>query len=76
MDTHGSHDPLVEVAPLGSDNRYRLVRFKGHDWEPVDRQEFRAEAARLFPGLDLEDSEQVEWQDHPWEWPNWHPGEA
>ncbi|MDH6121149.1 hypothetical protein [Kitasatospora sp. GAS204B] len=76
MNANESHEPLIEIAAMSSDSRYRLVRFKGHLWEPVDQQEFRAEATRLFPQIDLADPEQVEWQDHPWEWPTWHPGEA
>ncbi|MFI9273259.1 hypothetical protein ACIGXM_21425 [Kitasatospora sp. NPDC052896] len=69
-------EPLIEVAEFRTDSRYRLAHFKGHGWEPVDPQEFKAEAMRLFPGIDLEDPRQVHWEDRPWEWPAWHPGEA
>ncbi|MFE0463243.1 hypothetical protein ACFW1A_28725 [Kitasatospora sp. NPDC058965] len=77
MDTNSyQSDPLIDVAALSADSRYRLVRFKGHGTEPVDEQEFRAEASRFFPTIDLDDPDQVHWADHPWEWPTWHPGEA
>ncbi|GAA1976350.1 hypothetical protein [Kitasatospora viridis] len=76
MDTKTREDPIAEVAPIDADSRYRLVRFRGHDWEPVDEQEFRAEAARLFPRAELTAPGKVAWRDHPWEWPTWHPGEA
>ena len=26
--------------------------------------------------IDLNDPGQVHWEDRPWEWPPWHPGEA
>ncbi|MDH6144320.1 MULTISPECIES: hypothetical protein [Kitasatospora] len=76
MDTDMRKDAIAEVAGIDADARYRLVRFRGHNWEPVDEQEFRAEAARLFPATDPTEPGRVAWQDHPWEWPSWHAGEA
>jgi hypothetical protein len=76
MNADNTHKAIAEVAGMDADARYRLVRFRGHNWEPVEQQEFQAEAARLFPGVDPHEPGRVAWQDHPWEWPTWHPGEA
>jgi hypothetical protein len=76
MENDSTSKTIAEVAGLEADTRYRMVRFRGHGWEPVDEQEFRAEGARLFPDADLTEPGRVAWQDHPWEWPAWHPGEA
>ncbi|MFJ7911722.1 MULTISPECIES: hypothetical protein [unclassified Kitasatospora] len=76
METNSTSKPLVEVAELRADNRYRLVRFEGHGWEPLEREEFEPRVHQLFPDLDPRDPQRVHWVDHPWEWPRWHPGEA
>jgi hypothetical protein len=69
-------DYLVVVAPYDSDSRYRRVHMKGTGWISLEREEFEPRIRRLFPDIDLNDPRQVHWDDHPWEWPPWHPGEA
>ena len=69
-------DYPVEVAPYESDNRYRRVRLSGRGWMPLEREEFEPRVHQAFPGLDLDDPSKVHWDDRPWEWPPWHPGEA
>ncbi len=72
----GEQEYLVVVAPYDSDSRYRRVRIKGGGWAPMEREEFEPRVRQAFPGIDLNDPRQVHWDDRPWEWPPWHPGEA
>lgn len=60
---------LVEVAPYRADTRFRLVRFKGIGWEPLGPDEFELRVRQVFPEIDLDDPEQVQWADRPGEWP-------
>jgi hypothetical protein len=69
-------DVTVVVAPFETDDRYRLVHLKGLGWEPLEREEFGPRVRQVFPGIDVDDPEQVHWSDRPGEWPAWHPGEA
>ncbi|WP_236654454.1 hypothetical protein [Streptacidiphilus anmyonensis] len=73
---HADQQPLVDIAPYASDNRYRLVRMGGGQLEPLAREEFVPRVHQLYPELDLDDAELVHWADRPWEWPPWHPGAA
>lgn len=66
----------VDVAPLGSDHRYRRVHIRGVGWEELEREEFEPRVRRAFPDIDVSDPDQVHWADHPGEWPRWQPGEA
>ncbi|WP_377271593.1 hypothetical protein [Peterkaempfera sp. SMS 1(5)a] len=66
----------VRIGPLEADSRYRLVSFDGSHWEPMEREEFEARVRMELPGIDPHDPEQISWDDHPGEWPAWHPGEA
>ncbi|MEU1628774.1 hypothetical protein ABZ746_26385 [Streptomyces sp. NPDC020096] len=69
-------DYPVEVAPYETDSRYRRVHLKGIGWVPLEREEFEPRVHQAFPWLNLDDPRQVHWDDRPWEWPPWHPGEA
>ncbi|MEV7123307.1 hypothetical protein [Kitasatospora griseola] len=73
-DTAG--EPLVRVAEFRTDSRYRLVHFKDAGWMPLAPEEFEPEVRQHFPDLDPHDPVRVRWDDRPWEWPAWHPGEA
>jgi len=76
MDKNSTEEPLVEVAEFRTDSRYRLVHFKGIGWKPLAPEEFEPEVKHHFPDLDPHDPDRVHWEDRPWEWPAWHPGEA
>ncbi|MFC5911122.1 hypothetical protein [Streptacidiphilus monticola] len=67
---------FVEVEPLAADSRYRVLHLAGYGTTPVAREEFLPTIRRSFPGIDIDDPDQVHWADHPWEWPSWHPGQA
>ncbi|MFD5560828.1 hypothetical protein [Kitasatospora griseola] len=69
-------EPLVRVAEFRTDSRYRLVHFKDAGWKPLAPEEFEPEVRQHFPDLDPHDPVRVRWDDRPWEWPAWHPGEA
>ncbi|MEU1621301.1 nucleotide exchange factor GrpE [Streptomyces sp. NPDC005722] len=66
----------VDVAPLGSDHRYRRVHIRGVGWRELEREEFEPRVRRTFPDIEMSDPDQVHWADHPGEWPRWQPGEA
>ncbi|MBB1244206.1 hypothetical protein GL263_11645 [Streptomyces durbertensis] len=68
--------PLVRVDEFAKDSRYRIVHFRGEGRQPLGPEEFEPEIRHRFPDLDPHDPEQVVWADRPWEWPEWHPGEA
>ncbi|MFJ1791970.1 hypothetical protein [Kitasatospora griseola] len=69
-------EPLVRVAEFRTDSRYRLVHFKDAGWKPLAPEEFEPEVKQHFPDLDPHDPVRVRWDDRPWEWSAWHPGEA
>ncbi len=66
----------VVVAPYDSDSRYRRVWMRGVGWVQLEREEFELRIRRQFPDIDMDDPAQVHWEDRPWQWPPWHPGEA
>jgi hypothetical protein len=66
----------VRVAAFAADSRYRVVTFDGSHWQPMEREEFEARVREELPDVDPHDPERVVWEDRPWEWPAWHPGEA
>ncbi|RAJ44741.1 hypothetical protein K353_01318 [Kitasatospora sp. SolWspMP-SS2h] len=71
-----TEEPLVRVAEFRTDSRYRLVHFQGEGWKPLAPEEFEPEVHHHFPDLDPRDPARVHWDDRPWEWPAWRPGEA
>ncbi|MGK4585509.1 hypothetical protein [Kitasatospora sp. HPMI-4] len=75
-DVAAEQEPLVRIAEFRTDSRYRLVHFHGVGWEPLAPEEFEPRIKQLFPELDPHDPVRVRWDDRPWEWPAWHPGEA
>ncbi|MFD7639352.1 hypothetical protein ACFV4P_01740 [Kitasatospora sp. NPDC059795] len=74
--TGAAGEPLVRVAEFRTDSRYRLVHFKDEGWKPLAPEEFEPEVKHHFPDLDPHDPVRVHWDDRPWQWPTWHPGEA
>ncbi|RNG39126.1 hypothetical protein [Streptomyces botrytidirepellens] len=66
----------VYVESFDSDSRYRRVRLRGVGCEPLEKEEFVPRVRQVFPGIDLDDPDQVHWADRPGQWPRWHPGEA